>query len=90
MKVKRYSKNKLRETLERNMRLRRGEPELTVSPMEFSRWLQYFVERFNLDHRICQTKTLEEPFVDAFSSWLGYPLREVSTGLKGKRLISSM
>lgn len=78
MKEKRYSKKALRETLERNMRKRRGEPELTVTPMEFSRWLQYFVERFDLDPRICQTKTLEEPLVDAFGSWLGYPLREVS------------
>ena len=75
MKEKRYSKNKLRETLERNMRERKGEPELKVSPMEFSRWLQYFVERFNLDERICQTKTLEESVVDAFGTWLGYPLR---------------
>lgn len=75
MKEKRYNKNKLREVLERNMRERRGEPELTVSPMEFTRWLKYFVERFNLDERICQTKTLEESIVDAFGEWLGYPLR---------------
>ena len=75
MKQKRYSKTKLRETLERNMRERRKEPELKVSPMEFSRWLRYFVEQFGLDARICETKTLEEPIVDAFSTWLGYPLR---------------
>ena len=75
MKQKRYSKTKLRETLERNMRERRKEPELKVSPMEFSRWLRYFVERFGLDERICQAKTLEEPIVDAFGTWLGYPLR---------------
>lgn len=74
-KLKRYNKGALRETLERNMRERRGESELTVSPMEFSRWLQYFVERFSLDPRICQTKTLEEPVVDAFGKWLGDPLR---------------
>ena len=74
-KPKRYSKNKLRKTLEQNMRKRRDEPELTVTPMEFSRWLQYFVERFNLPDTICQTKTLDEPIVDAFGTWLGYPLR---------------
>lgn len=74
-KPKRYNKGKLRETLERNMRERRKEPELTVTPMEFSRWLQYFVERFDLDPRICKTKTLEEPIVDAFGEWLGDPLR---------------
>ena len=74
-KPKRYNKGKLRATLERNMRERRKEPELKVTPMEFSRWLQYFVERFDLDPRICQTKTLEEPIVDAFGEWLGDPLR---------------
>lgn len=74
-KPKRYYKKKLRERLEREMRERRGEPTLKVSPMEFSRWLRYFVEQFDLDERICETKTLEEPIVDAFSSWLGYPLR---------------
>lgn len=75
MKERRYYKNQLRERLERSMRERRKDPELTVSPMEFTRWLQYFVERFHLDSRICQTKTLEEPLVDAFGEWLGYPLR---------------
>lgn len=74
-KTKRYNKGKLRETLEMNMRKRRNEPELTVTPMEFSRWLQYFVERLNLPERICQTKTLDEPIVDAFGEWLGDPLR---------------
>lgn len=69
-----YKKKELRLTLERNMRLRRNEPELTVSPMEFSRWLQYFAERSNLPERICQTKTLEEPIVEAFGKWLGYSL----------------
>ena len=75
MEKRRYYKNQLRERLERSMRERRGEPELRVKPMEFSRWLRYFVEQFGLDERICETKTLEEPIVDAFSSWLGYPLR---------------
>ena len=75
MKKKRYSKKKLRETLEKNMRERRKEPGLKVTPMEFSRWLQYFVERFDLNPRLCKTKTLEEPIVDAFGKWLGDPLR---------------
>ena len=74
-KPKRYSKNLLRETLQRNMQTRRNEPELKITPMEFSRWLQYFVERYDLPQRICQTKTLEEPIVDAFGEWLGDPLR---------------
>lgn len=75
MKEKRYYKNQLRERLEQSMRERRNEPELRVSPMEFSRWLRYFVEQFGMDERICETKTLEEPIVGAFSTWLGYPLR---------------
>lgn len=75
MKERRYYKNQLRERLEWSMRERRGDPELRVSPMEFSRWLRYFVEQFGLDERICETKTLEESIVDAFSTWLGYPLR---------------
>ena len=72
---KRYKKSALRLTLQENMRKRRNEPELTVSPMEFSRWLRYFVEQFGLDERICETKTLEESIVDEFGKWLGYPLR---------------
>lgn len=74
-KEKRYKKSALRKTLEENMQTRRNEPELMVSPMEFSRWLRYFVEQFGLDERICETKTLEESIVDAFSTWLGYLLR---------------
>ena len=74
-KPNRYYKKKLRKTLEHQMRERRKEPTLRVSPMEFSRWLRYFVEQFGLDERLCQTKTLEESIVDAFSAWLGYPLR---------------
>ena len=75
MKERRYYKKKLRERLEHQMREGRKEPTLRVSPMEFSRWLRYFVEQFGLDERICETKTLEESIVDAFSTWLGYPLR---------------
>lgn len=75
MKKEVYKKQELRLTLQRNMQQRRNEPELKITPMEFSRWLQYFVERFDLPQRICQAKTLEEPIVDAFGKWLGDPLR---------------
>ena len=75
MKEKRYHKSALRKTLERNMRERRHEPKLMVSPMEFSRWLKFFVEEFHLPSSLCQAKTLTSSLVDAFSSWLGYPLR---------------
>ncbi len=78
-KPKKYKKSALRETLERNMRQRRSEPELTISPMEFSRWLKIFVDRFNLPEEICCARTLEEPIVDSFGEWLGDSLREVST-----------
>ena len=74
-KRKRYYKKKLRERLERSMQERRGDPELKITSMEFSRWLRYFVEQFDLDERLCQTKTLEESVVDALGTWLGYPLR---------------
>ncbi len=57
------------------MREQRHEPGLTVSPMEFSRWLKFFVEEFHLPSSLCQAKTLTSSLVDAFSSWLGYPLR---------------
>ena len=50
------------------------EKKKKVSAMEFTRWLQYYVERFNLDEALCKSKTLEEPVVDAFGKWLGYPL----------------
>ena len=74
-KEKRYKKSALREALERNMREQRKEPALTVSPMEFSRWLKIYVETFGLDERICQSKTLNQSVADAFGEWLGYSLR---------------
>lgn len=74
-KPKKYKKSALRETLERNMRLRRSEPNLTVSPMEFSRWLKIYVEKFNLPEDICRARTLEESIVDSFGAWLGDSLR---------------
>ena len=75
MKEKRYKKSALRKTLEQNMRKRRNDPTITVTPMEFTRWLKFYVEKFNLDEKLCKSKTLEEPVVDAFGQWLGYPLR---------------
>lgn len=72
---KKYKKSALRETLERNMRLRRSEPELAISPMEFSRWLKIYVDKFNLPEDICHARTLEEPVVDSFGAWLGDALR---------------
>ena len=75
MKEKRYRKSELRITLERNMRLRRKEPELTVTPMEFSRWLKIYCEIFGLDEKLQKAKTLPESVVDAFGTWLGDPLR---------------
>ena len=89
-KEKKYKKSDLRKTLEKRMQEYWGDPKIKVTPMEFSRMLKAYCEEFGLSDEIRRAKELEEPLVDAFSSWLGYPLREVSTGLKGKRLISSM
>ena len=75
MKEKRYRKSALRKTLEANMRVRRKEPELTVTPMEFSRWLKIYCEIFGLDEKLQKAKTLPESVVDAFGAWLGDPLR---------------
>ena len=74
-KTKRYNKGKLRETLEMNMRKRRNEPELTVTPMEFSRWLKIYCEIFNLPDKLLKAKTLPQSLVDSFALWLGDPLR---------------
>ena len=72
---KRYKKSELRITLERNMRIRRGEPGLTVMPMEFSRWLKIYCEIHGLPETVLKAKTLPESIVDAFGAWLGDPLR---------------
>lgn len=71
MKEKRYKKSALRKMLETNMRLRRNEPELTVSPMEFSRWLRYYCEIKGLPQSVMRAKTLPKPVVDGFGEWLG-------------------
>ena len=89
-KVKKYKKRDLRLTLELRMQEYWNDPTRKVTPMEFSRMLKAYCEEFGLPDEIRRAKELEEPLVDSFGSWLGYPLREVSTGLKGKRLISSM
>ena len=74
-KEKRYKKSALRKTLETNMQKRRGDPNLTVSPMEFSRMLKCYCEIFNFPADIMRAKELPESFVDSFASWLGDPLR---------------
>lgn len=89
-KTKTYKKADLRKTLEKGMQEYWNEPKIKVKPMDFARMLKTYCEKFGLPDEIRRAKELEEPLVDAFGSWLGYPLREVSTGLKGKRLISSM
>ena len=75
MKEKRYKKSALRKMLETNMRLRRNEPTLTITPMEFSRWLKIYCEIHGLDDKLLKAKTLPESIVDAFGAWLGDPLR---------------
>ena len=75
MKEKRYRKSALRKTLEENMRIRRNEPTLTVTPMEFSRWFKIYCEIFGLGEEVQKAKTLPESVVDAFGTWLGDSLR---------------
>ena len=75
MKEKRYKKSALRKMLETNMRLRRNEPTLTITPMEFSRWLKIYCEMKGLGEEVLKAKTLPESVVDGFGTWLGDPLR---------------
>lgn len=74
-KEKGYKKSALRLTLQENMRKRRNEPELTVSPMEFSRWLNIYCEIHGLNENLLKAKTLPESVVDEFGAWLGDSLR---------------
>lgn len=74
-KVKKYKKSDLRKTLEQRMREYWGDPKIKVSPMEFTRMLRAYCEKFELPDEIRRAKELEEPLVDSFGSWLGYPLR---------------
>ena len=84
-KTKTYKKADLRKMLEKRMQEYWGNPTIKVTPMEFSRMLKTYCEKFGLQDEIRRAKELEQPLVDALSTWLGYPLREVSTGLKGKQ-----
>ena len=72
---KRYKKHDLRLTLQANMRIRRNEPELVLTPMEFSRWLKIYCDIFGLPVEVQKAKTLPESIVDSFGTWLGDPLR---------------
>ena len=74
-KTKTYRKSALRKTLEKRMQEYWNDPTRKVTPMEFSRMLKAYCEEFGLDEKLCKSKTLEESVVDAFGSWLGYPLR---------------
>ena len=74
-KVKKYKKRDLRVILEQRMREYWGDPKIKVTPMEFSRMLKAYCEEFGLSDKVRRAKELEEPLVDSFGSWLGYPLR---------------
>lgn len=74
-KVKKYKKRDLRLTLEQRMQEYWNDPTRKVTPMEFSRMLKAYCEEFDLPDEIRRAKELEEPLVDAFGTWLGYPLR---------------
>lgn len=74
-KVKKYKKRDLRVILEQRMQEYWGDPKIKVTPMEFSRMLKAYCEEFGLSDEVRRAKELEEPLVDAYGSWLGYPLR---------------
>jgi len=76
--MKKYKKNDLRLALQAKMREYWSDPKINVAPMEFSRMLKAYCEEFGLPEEIRRAKELEQPLVDALSTWLGYPLREVS------------
>lgn len=74
-KTKMYKKGDLRKTLEKKMQEYWNEPKIKVKPMDFARMLKTYCEKFGLPDEIRRAKELEEPLVDSFGSWLGYPLR---------------
>ena len=78
-KTKTYKKGDLRKTLEKKMQEYWNEPKIKVKPMDFARMLKTYCEKFGLPDEIQRAKELEQPLVDALSTWLGYSLREVST-----------
>lgn len=70
-----YKKSDLRKNLELRMQEYWHDPTITVAPMEFARMLKAYCEVFNLPDSIRRAKELNESLVDAFGTWLGYPLR---------------
>ena len=74
-KDKKYKKADLRKMLEKRMQEYWKDPTIKVAPMEFSRMLKAYCEEFGLPDEVRRAKELEEPLVDAFGTWLGYPLR---------------
>ena len=73
--IVKYKKQDLRLTLEQRMREYWGDPKIKVTPMDFARMLKAYCEEFGLSDEIRRAKELEASLVDAFSIWLGYPLR---------------
>lgn len=74
-KTKTYKKADLRKTLEKKMQEYWHDHAIQIAPMEFSRMLKTYCEVFDLDEKLCKSKTLEESVVNDFGVWLGYPLR---------------
>ena len=74
-KEKKYKKQDLRMALEKRMQEYWKDPTIKVAPMEFARMLKTYCEKFGLPDEIRRAKELEEPLVNAFGTWLGYPLR---------------
>ena len=70
-----YKKKDLRQKLEQQMQAYWSDPTITVTPMEFARMLSAYCEKFNLPDDLRRAKELEAETVDAFGTWLGYPLR---------------
>lgn len=73
-KVKKYKKCELRARLEMGMQEYWKDSMIKVAPMEFARMLKTYCEKFGLPDEIRRAKELEEPLVNAFGTWLGYPL----------------
>ncbi len=73
-KTKTYKKADLRKMLEKRMQEYWKDSTIKVAPMEFSRMLKAYCEEFGLPDEVRRAKELDEPLVDAFGTWLGYPL----------------
>ena len=74
-KEKKYKKSALRLVLQQRMREYRNDPNITVTPMDFSRMLKCYCEIFEVPEEVMRAKELDESFVEEFGKWLGYPLR---------------